>query len=86
MRLRDGSRSRFGEETIVPLLSDQMRFKRRARQFLAAANAARGQGWRLIHAETTRTYDDMAAGQSAEDIENQTRSALAAWSNEGGSI
>ncbi|WP_404712310.1 hypothetical protein [Sphingomonas sp. MMS24-J13] len=70
----------------MPSLSDQKRFRRRERLSLAAANAARGQGWRTIHAETIRTCDKAAAGRSAEDVENQTRSLLAAWTHEGGAI
>ena len=78
-------RSRFGEEMPVPSLSDQKRFKRRERLSLAAANAARGDGWRLILAETTILYDRLAERRSAEDNAERSRDTLAAWANQGGS-
>jgi hypothetical protein len=86
MRLRDDRRSRFGEETRVPSLLDEMRFKRRERDSVVAANVVRGHGWRRIHTETINVYDIAAARIPAEDVEIRTRGLMAAWANEGGSI
>jgi hypothetical protein len=74
------------EETLVPSLSDQKRFRRRERLSLTAANAARGQSWQTIHTETIRACDTATAQRSPEDVENQTRSLLAAWAHGGGAI